>query len=314
MTATNPPWTAEVRIDLETATRVIGRQFPELHPLEIEIKGEGWDNVVLQINHEYLFRFPRRKLAVELLENEGLVLPKIRNRLPLSIPELIFRGQPDNEFPWPFLGYRHLEGTTACRAHLSEQERIEMAPTLATFLSTLHKISEQEAIELGAVPDRLGRLDVIKRIPQMADYLSKLKDLNLFPDLDSLHAIMEQSKSCVDTGSKTLVHGDLYVRHLLIGSNRTLTGIIDWGDVHFGNPAVDLSVIFTVLPPHAHKLFFDVYGEISNETWLLARFRSLVSGFVTTVYAHSIGDTDLLQEGLIGLRHLSQHVQRQYQT
>lgn len=307
MSNANQPWTAEVRIDIDLAKKLIESQFPELLPLKVEPKGEGWDNVVLQVNDEFLFRFPRRKIAVELLENEARLLPKLRPKLPLAIPELVYQGRPEFGFPWPFLGYRFLEGITACKAHLTETERTRLAPTLAKFLFDLHQISEQEAITMGAIPDQLGRLDVKTRIPQILDYLNRLKDLNLFEDMSSLHAIVDQSKSLGDTGKKTLVHGDLYVRHLLIGSDRALTGIIDWGDVHFGNPALDLSIVFTVLPPDSHKIFFETYGKISEETWLLARFRGLLSTFVTTVYAHSIGDSDLLEEGKKSLGYLVQH-------
>ena len=304
------PWTAEFRIDLDLATDLIGRQFPELLPLKIKPKGEGWDNVVLLVNDEYLFRFPRRQIAVGLLENEARILPKIRSRLPLSIPELIYQGEPESQFPWPFLGYRFLKGETACKAHLSEDERRKLAPVLGNFLSHLHRISEGEATALGAIPDQLGRLDTKIRIPQALDTLNKLKEFEIFSDLDPLYSIVDQSKNLAETGRKCLLHGDLYVRHLLIDSDRSLTGIIDWGDVHFGDPAPDLSVVFTVLPPHAHELFFESYGTISDETWSLARFRGLISTFMTTMYAHSIGDEDLLREGKLSLTYLCRHLRR----
>jgi aminoglycoside phosphotransferase (APT) family kinase protein len=307
MVISNPPWAAETRVDVQLAERLIGIQFPELLPLRIQPKGEGWDNVVLQVNDEYLFRFPRRQIAVDLLQNEARILPKIRHRLPLAVPELVYQGQPDLDFPWPFLGYRFLEGITACNAHLNPGEREKLAPVLAQFLSELHQISETEAKALGAVPDQLGRLDMKRKIPQVLDYLSQLKELKLFDNLESLDSIVDQSRTLTETGKKVLLHGDLYVRHLLIDSKRELCGIIDWGDIHFGDPALDLSVVFTVLPPHVHPLFFDTYGPVSKETWLLARFRALNSAFVTTVYAHSIGDRDLLQEGKLGLEYLSQH-------
>lgn len=295
-----------MRIDVELATHLIGSQFPELLPLEVTLKGEGWDNVVFQVNEEFLFRFPRRQIAVSLLLNEACILPKIRPRLPLPIPELIYQGQPDAKFPWPFLGYRFLKGVTACQVHLSLAEREKLAPVLAHFLSKLHQISGAEAQSLGAIPDQLGRLNIQKRLPQVLDYLGKLEKLQLFSDLGPFYSIVEQSRDLTETGKKVLLHGDLYVRHLLIDSNRNLIGIIDWGDVHYGDPALDLSVVFTVLPPHTHKHFFDVYGPISTETWLLARFRALMSALIVTVYAHSIEDNDLLQEGKLGLEFLSQ--------
>jgi aminoglycoside phosphotransferase (APT) family kinase protein len=92
---------------------------------------------------------------------------------------------------------------------------------LANFLAKLHRISEQEAKSLGAIPDQLGRLEMARRIPQVLDYLGKLKELKLFSDLDLLHSIVDQSRSLSETGQKVLLHGDLCVRHLLINSNHS---------------------------------------------------------------------------------------------
>ena len=36
------------------------------------------------------------------------------------------------------------------------------------------------------------------------------------------------------------VHGDLYSRHLLVDDAGRPCGVIDWGDCHVGDPAVDL--------------------------------------------------------------------------
>jgi len=305
----NPnPWSAEFVIDPSLAKKLIDDQFPELRPATLELIGEGWDNFVFRVNSEFVFRFPRRKLGADLIQNEAILLPKIQPRLPIAIPQVLFHGQSTDEFQWSFLGYRYLPGTTACRANLTNEERNQIAPVLGIFLSTLHQISEPEALSLGAIQDAIGQLDLQKRIPATLEYLEKVRELGLFQNLEPLHAVVEQTRNLTDrqTSSrlKTLLHGDLYIRHLMVDSNRKLSGVIDWGDIHVGDPALDLQIVFFVLPKEAHPLFFKGYGPISEETWLLARFRALYSSLVSTVYAHSIGDLDLFREGRIGLTHL----------
>ena len=76
----------------------------------------------------------------------------------------------------------------------------------------------------------------------------------------SLHAILDAAVGCRAASIATLVHGDLYVRHLIVGDDARLLGIIDWGDLHLGDRASDLAIVFTVLPPAARAHFFATYG------------------------------------------------------
>jgi GrpB-like predicted nucleotidyltransferase (UPF0157 family) len=106
------------------------------------------------------------------------------------------------------------------------------------------------------------------------------------------------------TGEKNrrvLCHGDFYARHLLINQQHQLCGIIDWGDVHMGNPIIDLSSVYSFLPPEAHPFFFAQYGFIDFPSEKLARLRALFSLTTLLVYGHDIGDEDLVWEARQGL-------------
>jgi aminoglycoside phosphotransferase (APT) family kinase protein len=110
------PWKAEIDLSLGQATRLVNEQCPDLAPANLEFLGAGWDNYAYRVNRRWVFRFPRRQLAVDLLKAETQVLPKIAQYLPLAIPQPGLLGQPDATYPWPFTGYLELPGRTACRA------------------------------------------------------------------------------------------------------------------------------------------------------------------------------------------------------
>jgi aminoglycoside phosphotransferase (APT) family kinase protein len=95
-----------------------------------------------------------------------------------------------------------------------------------------------------------------------------------------------------------LAHGDLYARHLLVDLEGQLAGVIDWGDVHIGDPAVDLSIAHSFLPPSAHPGFLDAYGAVAAPAWSVARLRALWHTSMVLLYAADCGDADLLREGL----------------
>ncbi|MBL4818996.1 MAG: phosphotransferase, partial [Deltaproteobacteria bacterium] len=104
------PWDAEHRADLDLAKRLIEIQFPNLKPANLKLLGEGWDNLAYEVNQKFVFRFPRRQISVDLIRTESEVLPSVAPRLPLPIPNPIYLGQPTKDYPWPFAGYKMLEG------------------------------------------------------------------------------------------------------------------------------------------------------------------------------------------------------------
>jgi aminoglycoside phosphotransferase (APT) family kinase protein len=94
-----------------------------------------------------------------------------------------------------------------------------------------------------------------------------------------------------------VVHGDLNFRNFLVdGDDGVLSGVIDWGDAHIGHPAIDLSVVYSFLPPNARPEFLKAYGEVNPAMLLLAKFRSLYINIVILIYAHDIGDMKQLLE------------------
>jgi aminoglycoside phosphotransferase (APT) family kinase protein len=295
-------WTAEHTVEPEQARLLIESQFPELAPITLELVGEGWDNIVYRVNRNYVFRFPRRQIGSTLVAVEEKILPLLNHRLPLPIPKLLFFGKPTPEYRWSFLGYNFLQGRSACAAHLNNLQREELAVPLAQFLKTLHAIPEQEALNLGAQYDKLGKLNVPFRYPQAQQNIAKIREIGLFDNCDALLEILETLKDLQDTGKKTLAHGDLYARHLLVDKHHQLSGIIDWGDAHVGNPAIDLQIIFSFLPQQAHQQFFDVYGHIDHQTLQIALFRALCQLTTLSLYSHDVSDTDLLRECLFGLQ------------
>jgi len=295
------PWAAERDVSRELARALIEEQFPELMPVEIEPLGCGWDSAAYLVNCEVVFRLPQRRLGAECLKNEARVLPALKMPLPLPIPRPKFIGRATERFPWLFLGHPRLMGDTACTRALDESERAASAQPLAEFLAALHSIGPGAARALVAPLDLLGRLDPKRRIPQVQERLAELSQMRLIPDAEPYCRLIDQTARARAPQAIALVHGDLYVRHLLVDERARLCGIIDWGDLHLGDVAVDLSIAHTFLPPSAHDRFRRAYGLIDDATWRLARFRALQYGTYLAQYAYAVGDAHLLREALLTL-------------
>jgi aminoglycoside phosphotransferase (APT) family kinase protein len=295
------PWTAECLVDESLAGELIRSQCPELGPLRLSWLGAGWDNTAWLVNDAWIFRFPRRQMAVALLENEIQILPQLAPHVPLPIPVPLWIGRATSSYGWPFAGYARLPGRTACNARLDEAGRGRLARPLAHFLRALHALE----IPSEHVPgDLMRRLDLPYRIPRARANLERLVATGLLSAAAPWRAIIDEAPTAYVRNTRTLVHGDLYARHLLVDDAGLACGVIDWGDVHRGDAASDLSLAWGFLPPAARGEFRDAYGPIAEEAWRLARFASLQSSAIILHYAHEIGDDSLEQEIRVALEHV----------
>lgn len=287
---------ATVELDAGEAARLVERAFPALAPARAVPLGSGWDNAAFLVNHAWVLRFPRRPEAVPLLEAELRVLPRLAPLLPIATSTPTLAARDVGGFPHPFAGYRRIEGTTAC-ALPAASERAALAEPLARALSALH--AAQPVIEGPPPGDALRKADVAHRLAWLREQVEGA------PSAGAVLARAEQLAASAGAAraEPRWVHGDLYPRHLVVHGG-ALAGIIDWGDVHVGDPAIDLSVVFGWLPPAAQERFFAIYGALDPPTRARARFRALTYGAVFARHAAESGDEGFRAMGEIYLAQL----------
>ncbi|MGG4489430.1 phosphotransferase [Metabacillus idriensis] len=287
------PWSPERSVSESLAVKLITNDFPQLHPVRARLLGKGFDNTVFEVNGRYVFRFPRRQIAVDLLQTEKRLLPILPD-MGIAIPVPVFSSSPGLDYQWPYLGYSFLQGKTP--AYLTEKQRTDMAIPLARFLKTLHAFPVDQALGAGVKNDTLGRLDMDKRIPMIRETAEKLCMLRPeSPHVIQLKSYADQLEPIEHESAKCLVHGDLHIRNILVAENGSLSGIIDWGDTHIGDPAVDLSAVYSLLPPEARLLFFEEYGRINETAAALARFKAVYTLAVLLIYGIDLKDWILVK-------------------
>ncbi len=307
------PWLAERLVSVDHARLLILENFPELSLVSVTLMGEGWDNIAYLVNDEWIFRFPRREVAVPLMRMENLILHAIAPGLPAAVPVPFFYAEGGEGYDWPFGGYRLIEGVTACGANLRHQDRLVIAADLGRFLRALHDFPVSEAEALGAKPDPLGRMDVSGRMEKLNQWFVNLENHQLIDARTrrKLMIIVNEAQDIIPGDRKSLVHGDLYARHIVVGRQPCpsfrLSGIIDWGDINIGHRAIDLGVMYTILPAPARRLFLDGYNSnLDEETRILARFRAVNHNAAVLNYAAEIGDEALIGECTQSFVHILQ--------
>ncbi|MFD4675561.1 phosphotransferase [Lentzea sp. NPDC058450] len=229
--------------------------------------GEGWDSTAVLVGG-WVERRPRRPEIGPQLLRETVVMPWLAPLLPLPVPV------PEVVSADPVVVRHELvpgEEITALTATQGRQ--------LGEFLRALHAAPVSEAVALGAGPMPLPveRFRAEVRVPGGEELLARL---------DGLPA-------------DTLVHGDLGPEHVL-GRDGVLTGVIDFGDLHVGDAAIDLAWALHSTPPEFADALAQAYGVTSE-----LRERALVwhqlGPWHEVLYGNDIGDPETVEVGLAGV-------------
>ena len=291
-----PDWTADRTVTIAQAASLIETQFPQLVPVHVEPLAAGWDNSVFLCNQAWVFRFPRREIAVGLLRAECAVLPVIAPLLPLPVPQPTLLGVGVGAYPWPFAGYRMLPGRAMWRSGHDDAARSRAAAPLGAFLSTLHAIDVDVVADAGLGHDSIGRLDLDRRRSRITDDLDFLSSAGVLADPRPWLEIAESMPDDWSASRSTLTHGDLHGGNLLVDEHGDVCAVVDWGDVHLGDPAVDLAVAHMVIPTSAHTVFRETYGTITESAWQVARIKALDKALVLLRWGLANADDGVMNE------------------
>ena len=304
-----PEWAPERVIDVALARRTIADQFPELAGQPVRSFDAGWDNLVLAVGDEWLFRFIHRSVALTGAARELAVLRLLDDRFSLAIPRPVFVGSPTAEVSWPFWGARALPGRGLAESGMPDDERAGVAAALGAFLRELHSphLAEQatqaaEAEGLTLPVDPIGRSRPSSLAPRARLRLDDVtRSGGAFPRSAVADVLAAAEVLGAPAGDPVLVHGDLHVRHVLVADGRA-TGVIDWGDTALADPSVDLMIAFMAFTDSARAAFFGAYGEIDPDQELRARACAVHVAAALAQSAIQQGLKTVATEALDGLR------------
>ena len=262
---------------------------------DVRIVAAGWDNTVVLVDDDWVFRFPRREIALPGIDREIALLPRLAPQLslPIPVPEHVgVYGEP----PWRFWGARHLPGT---ELKVADQVGIEVGRSLGRFVAELHALPAHSSLPV----DPFGRADAVSRAVRARDVLADLRahQLDGLDDPAVEQVLAAGAAAGPPPGETVLSHGDLYSRHVLVDEHGATAAIIDWGDLCKAPRSVDLSIAYSALTGPSRESFFAEYGPIDDDTELRARVMAIFSTASVAAYAHELDDDNLLASALVGL-------------
>jgi aminoglycoside 2''-phosphotransferase len=268
---------------------------------------DGWDFFVLEVNGEWIFRFPRRPEVTPSLEKEIALLPHLRRRLPVSVPcfEIVAPGAggaPSAGGAIAWVGYPKIPGVSlesALQANPAAGPRL--AQHIGEILTTLHT---------AALPWTVHRHLPLRTLLDWKRYY-----------LDLYHELRERVFPLLDPSSQrkatilwegylrprdhfsfeiALLHGDLGPEHILCDPQTArVTGILDWEDACTGDPALD----FVGLLQAGGEVFVSqVLSSYSHDPgknfWARLHFYTTIVPFFEIQFGLEAGDPQRTQSGV----------------
>ena len=291
-----PDWTAELVVDEELARRLLG-QFPALEIRSLRPFAEGWDYTIWLVDEAWAFRFPRREVVVPGTLHEIAVLPELAPLLPIPVPVPVFVGEPDDGYPWPFFGSELLPGRELGNAALADGQRLAVGRSLARFLRRLHEADVSYELQV----DGNRRADMSVRVPKTREQLAEVEAAGIWARPASIDRLLDDAEPLAPSKPSAVVHGDLHFRQVLVGKDLILTGVIDWVDVCRSDPAVDLSMYWSYLPPEGRNAFLAEYGPVGEDQLIRARVLALSLSAALAHYGHREGFPAIEREAIGGL-------------
>ena len=268
---------------------------------EYRLITSGWDNMVLEVEEKYIFRFPRSRGGWARILKEAALLPLLSRTLNSPVPDYRYVWGGSRRYPLRFAGYRKIAGESCAEA--SDLKTETLGPDLAQFLTELHSILPTRRV-LELIPRYTAKTWAESR----ASFYRRIRPL-VYPLLHGKFREMSDefwAESMVQFShaefEPTLIHSDLRAGNIIVNPRTgRLNGVIDWDNAAVGDPALDFMGAFELSP---------VLGDVTLDNYEREKegFRDRIDTYLRTVPFGEVaqgvraGNRQLVKGGLMHLK------------
>jgi len=231
-------------IALEQFKQAILAQYPDLPIASISFLGEGWANRLCLVNKTLIFRFPLDATSEQQLLREIRLLPVLIPELPLPIPEYKYVTLNSEKYPFAFVGYERIPGVSIPQPSETLRQAIWWRLQAGAFLTALHRIPIRKvtAVGLEGYPTAQAWRDALAA--KHAPYERHVCPLLTAARCKAMLSYLEKAvcDERMVAFSPVVLHQDFDFHNFLVDlEQQQITGVIDFGSVSIGDPAVDVS-------------------------------------------------------------------------
>ncbi len=226
------------RAMLPAYLKQIQDHFPDFSFRNARLIDSSFANVVVVLDDDWIFRFPRREWRRAAFSRELRLLRRLRQCTAVKVPEYVYVA-PDQSFG----GYKMLKGVELGPGLFQSQDRSiqeSVAEQFADLLGALHGLTSELAGGGRTWRNQPNWRYSSSYFREQRKYLIHKLDPTLLARLDSFY----EGFARAEVGPEQLIHGDLDYHHVLLEPETGTLGVIDFGDARLGDPAQDLALLY----------------------------------------------------------------------
>ncbi|SEQ91380.1 aminoglycoside 2''-phosphotransferase [Virgibacillus subterraneus] len=239
----------------------ISKALPKLKIHGYRRNTHGWDNDIIIVNENTVFRFPKNDKVADRVMSEALLLKKLNRHKPfVTIPDYTLLYDENNKLRCVY--YEYIEGQPLEQQQINDRN----AMLLGDFLTKLHRMNHP-------------KLSTLHTYDYWNDLFTSVRE-NVYPELSEFQ---QQTITCVFTRfldtlptlsyPTTVIHGDLSTSNI-IWNEGEVTGIIDFTDAQIGDPAFDFAGFYWEFGPEFTKKVLSYYEGIESKESIFERVES----------------------------------------
>lgn len=217
---------------------IITSEYPQVEIHSAKLIPQGLDNVTIDVDDTYIFRFPTVEYQGESFFTEVRALRLLETHDMASVPRILFIGKNHQ-----YIGYKKLAGVTLSdetAAALSQPQRQQLATQLAVFMKNLHaSVSITEAQE--------AKIKEYAFLPftKIYDALEQTFGTEHLVVRLASRSLREFEQQSVSLNIPRVLHWDLHNGNILVDPKTyDLTGVIDFGSMKIADVHAEFRSIY----------------------------------------------------------------------
>lgn len=234
------------------------------------IINSGADSQVIEINDEWIFRFPREADSIQKMEDRLNFLVDFVPPSTLQLPAPEYIGD-------DYIGYKKIPGTLLGPENietLKNKDKQHIAEQLGIFLKKLHTFdSHNHNFQPGYHILRPEDYD------QAPETLKEFLTHDEFKELEKRHKAIRKNPDNFVTPT-SIIHGDFNFNNVLWDADsKEITGVIDWAESGRGIPAMDFIGIADFNDPKNDEFLKQIlaaYGDENNRLFTQIKQNSII--------------------------------------
>ena len=227
--------------DFNHAAEAAARAFYRKPIGEITFIEHGADNLILLVNREFVFRFPRDENAGARLYFETALLQKLAGRITaVAIPQVVHISHYPLFVVSNYIEGEHLSGPQI--QSLSEVEQQAVGAKISQFMVEINNVISGLEVQRLRTEANLNRVSL-----PWEPYFKQVFEMTPLPD-ERLRPIVQQYyplwKDYVAHEQRTFaIHDDLHPVNILFSGPR-LSGMLDFGDTNIGGAEEEMRWLY----------------------------------------------------------------------